>query len=373
MPPKRKHVEDDFEFLLEEKEEDIEEAFPLIPPMEETEEEYEQRKRNETVRRYRTREESERQDNPEFNLFGSALAQHRQRQRARELQEHHDRETREDKRRQEEEEWRVSKRNRPFANDWTKRCFSGNNFTVSLSTGISISEILEIGRSHDFDLNLCTAPIAEYLNQFISAVTCDSKIAYFVRTANGHAGFNKTWHSYTSNKTLLQLTEAATHAFSFVVENKKGEEMTKNKVINPMTFWLNYAKRNEFVRLSFVPADHSDPDIPEDVLCPLNEFNIYEGTYITKKMVIEYMEQNPDWKEEADIYDKHIVEVMNSNELDGALFTLNFLAHIIQKPHMKLPVSLRFTGVCVIFVCVYVCVCVCRRAGWWQRVDACSN
>lgn len=143
--------------------------------------------------REQAREQAEREADPEFGLFGTALIAHR----ARVRQGYRDeaRQTREEEQRRydEELERRSSKRNRPPVNDWT----------VKYTSMISPKMVNSIGDSHHWREVKAKDEIVEYLSRYVAVVFTDGKPSYFVRKSGGEQGFRSMWNQYTSRNSLL--------------------------------------------------------------------------------------------------------------------------------------------------------------------------
>ncbi len=220
-------------------------------------------------------------------------------------------------------------RSRPFVNDWTRPCLNG----------IENSVLHRIGEDNEWLLHSCRRKMAEYINKFLCVVLTDAKPTFYMRTRNGHHRMNNMWNAY-QRKALLDVTEGATHIF-FHTDSKGKDKEVK---FNPMLFWLEFPDRNTFTRPVFIPVDHSDPHVPDSVLCPLDEFNTYQGAAITRAMADAYAELNPDWMDEVKPWVYHVEHIMNSGEKEASDYVINFLAMGIQKPWEKPPTSLRCTS-----------------------------
>lgn len=133
-------------------------------------------------------EQLQREKDPEFGLFGTALIAHRARVRDGRRAEAREARQQQQDDYDEEIERRENRRNRPGVNDWTK----------TYTEGISPKKVNRLGESFDWDEDRARPAIAEYINRFVAAVFTDGKISYFVRKPGGEKGYKSMWHQYTS-------------------------------------------------------------------------------------------------------------------------------------------------------------------------------
>lgn len=111
--------------------------------------------------------------------------------------------------------------------------------------------------------------------------------------------------------------------------------------MNPIDIFLESERRNEFRCLVFKPVDHTNPNIPDDALAELDEFNTYPGPAFTHADAIKYASEHEDFAELAQPWIDHTKFVINSGEIPGTNYTLDFFALVLQFPHLKAETILR--------------------------------
>ena len=109
----------------------------------------------------------------------------------------------------------------------------------------------------------------------------------------------------------------------FTFSYKQGDKM-KNKLINPFKEWCQWSDRREVRKIDFDPRDN----------CPKDIFNLWTG----------YAVKHEDCRD-ADVslanpVLNHIKQSWCNGDEESYDYVLNYLAHIIQKPHIKTGVLL---------------------------------
>lgn len=168
----------------------------------------------------------------------------------------------------------------------------------------------EIMESKDFDYDDCQEAIGQYLNLYLCIVRTSSKLTYYMRMANGHLPLNNMWVAYPSDTELLKIGAGATKDLW-----KEGANDKRVKVeTNPIRLWLKWPRRNTFDRITFHPVDHTNMALDNDLLCPLDEFNLYKGPGITRKQAFQYAERVgiEQVKREYAPWENHVIEVSQS-------------------------------------------------------------
>jgi len=98
----------------------------------------------------------------------------------------------------------------------------------------------------------------------------------------------------------------------------------KNKQMNPANIWFNHKDRREVLKIGFDPTENPDPNI----------FNIWTGMRIKKNIANEF-----DVNDCQPLLD-HIKNRWCNCDEDQYNYVLNWLAHIVQKPWIKMGVVL---------------------------------
>tara|TARA_Y100001972_G_scaffold128687_1_gene191022 strand:- start:9082 stop:11844 length:2763 start_codon:yes stop_codon:yes gene_type:complete len=144
-------------------------------------------------------------------------------------------------------------------------------------------------------------------------IIMDKKI---IVNEDGTEKWDKCWY-------LKGPTKAKDHfqkeIFTFTYQDG---EKTKNKQINPFKEWCMWSDRREVRKIDFDPRDN----------CPSDIFNLWNGYAIKHEDCRDADETL------AEPVLNHIKKSWCNGDEDSYNYVMNYLAHIIQKPHIKMGV-----------------------------------
>ncbi len=110
--------------------------------------------------------------------------------------------------------------------------------------------------------------------------------------------------------------------FEVTYEDEDGKK--KKKRINPFKDWCEWSKRREVRAIDFDPREKPNEDI----------FNLWNGFNISKEEADQFNEHD------AEPIVEHIRKSWCNNDENAFEYVMNYISHIIQKPHIKMGVLL---------------------------------
>ena len=147
-------------------------------------------------------------------------------------------------------------------------------------------------------------------------IILDKKI---IMKDNGIKTTKDCWFLKTPSKTKDHFLK---EIFEVCYEDEDGKK--KKKRINPFKDWCEWSNRREVRAIGFDPREQPNDDI----------FNLWNGFNISKEEADEFNE------EDAEPILEHIRKSWCNHDENAFEYVMNYLSHIIQKPHIKMGVLL---------------------------------
>ena len=186
--------------------------------------------------------------------------------------------------------------------------------------------------------NLFIGSLMTYLNLYWTCITDLPQLVIAQRKTKLDALFDGEMRTEIVKQGEMAFKSSMQNRFIFMrePEDKNGGVLSDVRQHILSYFWLKSPHRKNKDKITFVPK-LSETDS--------SDFNLWQGFQIDWKRAEEYVHTNRDeYDASIKLFLNHIKHILCQNDEDAYEYTLNWLAHLLQYPEIKMKVAILLRG-----------------------------